>query len=151
VFPDETSSGFLDIYHNGHLYATAHVHDVDCHYHVEDGETPVGIDADFEVAPGDASDVQVANLYGWGCVGLVFGDHMASCPTQPWTSLGTSLTMVWRALCSMEFLQRYLTLKTGVKFGNGDALHRDGEGRVSSNHKNGDILLRKKALLSHFF
>jgi hypothetical protein len=55
--------------------------------------------------------------------------------------------MVWRALCSIEFLQRNLTLKTGVKFGNGDALHRDGEGRVSSTDKHGDVLLRKKALL----
>ena len=33
------------------------------------------------------------------------------------------------------------------EFGNGDALHRDGEGRVSSTDKHGDVLLRKKALL----
>ena len=86
------------------MYATAHVHDVDCHDQAEDGETPVDIDADFEVAPGDASDVQVANLYGWGCVGLVFGDGLVS---------DTALDVVGHpphngvacSHCSIQFLQ----------------------------------------------
>jgi hypothetical protein len=39
-----------------------------------DGHTPVGIDAGFEVAPGDASDVEVVGAHAWGSYALVFGD-----------------------------------------------------------------------------
>jgi hypothetical protein len=38
------------------------------------GRTLVNIDAGFEVAPGDASDVEAANTHTWGSAYLVFGD-----------------------------------------------------------------------------
>ena len=41
---------------------------------IEDGCTPVDIDAGFEVAPGDASDVEVANAHAWGSACLIFSD-----------------------------------------------------------------------------
>ena len=58
----------------GFIYASAHVRDVDGQNHIEDGWMPVGIDAGFEVAPGDASDVEVANAHAWGSDWLIFGD-----------------------------------------------------------------------------
>ena len=60
--------------HKGFIYASAHVRDVDGQTHIRDGKTPVGIDAGFEVAPGDASDVEVANAHAWGRYGLIFSD-----------------------------------------------------------------------------
>jgi len=46
--------------HNGYIYATAHARDVDGRDRVKDGCMPVDIDAGFEVAPGDAGDIEVA-------------------------------------------------------------------------------------------
>ena len=60
--------------HKGFIYASAHVHDVDGQTVILDGDTPVGIDAGFEVAPGDASDVEVANAHAWGSLCLIFRD-----------------------------------------------------------------------------
>ena len=60
--------------HKGFIYASAHVHDVDEQTVILDGCTPVDIDAGFEVAPGDASDVEVANAHAWGSHYLIFSD-----------------------------------------------------------------------------
>jgi hypothetical protein len=60
--------------HKGFIYATAHVHDVDEQTFIQDGRTPVGIDAGFEVAPGDASDIEVANAHAWGSNTLIFSN-----------------------------------------------------------------------------
>ena len=60
--------------HKGFIYASAHVRDVDGQTVIYDGRTPVGIDAGFEVAPGDASDVEVANAHAWGSEYLIFSD-----------------------------------------------------------------------------
>ncbi len=38
------------------------------------GSTFVDIDAGFEVAPGDASDIQVANAHPWGSYFLVLSN-----------------------------------------------------------------------------
>ena len=66
------------------MYASAHVHDVDGQTVIHDGRTPVGIDAGFEVAPGDASDVEVANAHAWGSHRLVFSDGaVAGSALQP--------------------------------------------------------------------
>ena len=46
--------------------------------HLRDGHTPVGIDAGFEVAPGDASDIEVANALAWGSMSLIFSDGTAA-------------------------------------------------------------------------
>ena len=56
------------------MYASAHVHDVDGQTVIKDGFMLVGIDAGFEVAPGDASDVEVANAHAWGSWALIFSD-----------------------------------------------------------------------------
>ena len=60
--------------HKGFIYASAHVHDVDGQTVILDGDTPVDIDAGFEVAPGDASDIEVANAHAWGSGNLIFSD-----------------------------------------------------------------------------
>ena len=60
--------------HEGFTYASAHVRDVDGRDITKDGCTPVDIDAGFEVAPGDASDVEVANAHAWGSHYLIFSD-----------------------------------------------------------------------------
>ena len=60
--------------HNGFVYAVAHAHDVDWRDLMQDGKTFVDIDAGLEVAPGDASDIEVANAHPWGSNGLVFSD-----------------------------------------------------------------------------
>jgi hypothetical protein len=60
--------------HNGYIYAVAHVHDIDSRDIIQDGDTPVDIDAGFEIAPGDASDIQVANAHTWGSRLIVFYD-----------------------------------------------------------------------------
>jgi hypothetical protein len=57
--------------HNAYIYAVAHAHDVDCRDIIRDGSALVDIDAGFEVAPGDASDIEVANAHAWGSRGLI--------------------------------------------------------------------------------
>ena len=69
-------------FHNGFIYASAHVHDVDGQTYIQDGNTPVGIDAGFEVAPGDASDVEVANAHAWGSDSLIFSDGTVAYSAQ---------------------------------------------------------------------
>ena len=63
-------------HHNGYIYAVAHVRSVECREYIldPDGETFVDVDAGFEVAPGDASDIEVANAHPWGSCHLVFSD-----------------------------------------------------------------------------
>jgi hypothetical protein len=60
--------------HNGYIYAVAHAHNVDRRDYILDGQIFVDIDAGFEVAPGDASDIEVANAHPWGSGALVFSD-----------------------------------------------------------------------------
>ena len=60
--------------HKHYIYATAQAHDVDGWNVIEDGDTFVRIDAGFEIAPGDANDVEVANAHAWGSWCLVFSD-----------------------------------------------------------------------------
>ena len=69
--------------HNGYIYAVAHAHDVDCRDDIYDGNTFVDIDAGFEVAPGDASDIEVANAHPWGSSWLVFSDGGAAGTALP--------------------------------------------------------------------
>jgi hypothetical protein len=61
-------------HHKGFIYASAHVHDVDGRTVIYHGYTPIDIDAGFEVAPGDAGDVEVANAHAWGSEKLIFSD-----------------------------------------------------------------------------
>jgi hypothetical protein len=75
--------------HNGFVYAVAHAHDVYCRNYIEDGRTFVDIDAGFEVAPGDASDIEVANAHPWGSSCLVF-------------SHGHAATALWIAQCPSD-------------------------------------------------
>ena len=63
----------LQIKTSGSL-SRAHVRDVDGQTFIKDGCTPVDIDGGFEIAPGDASDVEVSNAHAWGSGCLVFSD-----------------------------------------------------------------------------
>jgi hypothetical protein len=56
------------------MYASAHLHDVESRGIIRDTAFPVSIDADFEVAPGDAGDIAVVNAHPWGSACLVFSD-----------------------------------------------------------------------------
>ena len=70
--------------HNGYIYASALAHEVDGLY--DQGHISfVEIDAGFEVAPGDASDIEVANAHPWGSELLVFSDG-----TRAFTALNPS-------------------------------------------------------------
>ena len=80
--PDPSPSFFPPTQrHNGYIYASAHAHGVN-EERIDDGDTPVDIDAGFEVAPGDASDIQVVNAHPWGCKALLFCDGKAACTTN---------------------------------------------------------------------
>ena len=64
--------------HNDYIYATAHIHDVHGCDLIEHDRTPVVVDPGFEIAPGDASDVEVTNAHAWGSLYLVFSDGQAA-------------------------------------------------------------------------
>ncbi len=72
------------------MYVTAHARDVDCRDYIRDGKTFVDIDAGFEVAPGDASDMEVANAHPWGSDYLLFSDG-AQAGTALWLAFDPSV------------------------------------------------------------
>jgi hypothetical protein len=75
-YPSHPPSPLLQ-HHNGYIYATSHANIVKSIIRVHaSGYVVVG--DGFEVAPGDASDIEVTNAYPWGCLKLFFSDnHMA--------------------------------------------------------------------------
>jgi hypothetical protein len=73
--------------HIGFIYASAHARDVDGRDYIADGPTPVDIPAGFEVAPGDACDIQVANAHPWGSKCLVFSDGQFAVSSMYYPSL----------------------------------------------------------------
>ena len=81
--------------HKGFIYASAHVHDVDGQTIIQDGDTPVDIDAGFEVAPGDASDIEVANAHAWGSRCLTFSDG-----ARAWSALQIAQVPVDKGIAS---------------------------------------------------
>ena len=130
--------------HNGYIYAVAHAHDVGCRDIIYDGSTFVDIDAGFEVAPGDASDIAVANAHAWGSSFLVFSDGAHA---------GTALAIAEdpsRKGMSCYFLNcisgTEFHMKTGLKFTDGKSslLLRDGA-RVAAEYDVRDVLLRRRA------
>ena len=80
--------------HKGFIYASAHVHDVDGQTVIEDGRTPVGIDSGFEIAAGDASDIEVANAHAWGRLSLIFSDGTAAGSALHIAKWGPSHTVI---------------------------------------------------------
>jgi hypothetical protein len=62
--------------YKGYIYATLRAHDVEGSEVWHEKSKPIGIEAGFEVAPGDASDIEVANAHRWGCKRLVFSDGL---------------------------------------------------------------------------
>jgi hypothetical protein len=91
------SPPLLQLY-KGFIYATAHVHDVDGQTEIEDGDTPVVIDAGFEVAPGDASDIEVANAHAWGSYNLIFSDGTQAASEE--NLLVSDLDPSWKGIAS---------------------------------------------------
>jgi hypothetical protein len=131
--------------HNAYIYAVAHAHDVDCRDVIQDGRTFVDIDAGFEVAPGDASDIEVANAHAWGSWLLLFSGgagaftaQRIACdvPEYP-SSKGTSCHVLnWIPAAQSH-------VKTGRKCKPNHFL-RDGA-RVAAEYDNHDVLLRRRA------
>jgi hypothetical protein len=68
--------------YNGFIYASAHARDIDGRIYIADGPTPVDIPAGFEVAPGDASDIEVAGAHPWGSKCLIFSDGGYACSAE---------------------------------------------------------------------
>ena len=127
--------------HNGYIYAVAHVHDVDCRDDIYDGSTLVDIDAGFEVAPGDASDIEVANAHAWGSYYLVFSDGATAA-----TALLIAEYPSRKGMC-VVFLNWIPATKSHMKTGNKritNDLLCDGA-RVATIGDDYDVLLRRRA------
>ena len=104
---------------------------------------PVDIDAGFEVAPGDASDVEVANAHAWGSYCLVYSDGAAAHSARG-IAMIPSVKGIARAISASEILFYNLMMISGVKGGSGH-LTVDSSRRVSAYNDNNDVLLRKRA------
>ena len=66
-------------HHNGYIYVTSHARIVKSNIRDQGNPSAVVISGGFEVAPGDASDIEVTNANPWGGLELYFGDgHYAS-------------------------------------------------------------------------
>jgi hypothetical protein len=96
-------------FHKGYIYATAHGRDVDWSHKLPSflpgGKTLVWIKAGFEVAPGDASDIEFANAHWWGSWCLVFSDSTAAA-TASYIALHPNAKGIF---CSFFDLQQALT------------------------------------------
>ncbi len=106
---------------------------------IYDGRTPVDIDDGFEVAPGDASDVEVANAHTWGSAYLVFADGRHAATSLVITQVPDAMGIAQS--CSSQLSTD--TEKTGKKI-KASNLRRDGA-RVSTRYNYEDVLLRKRA------
>ncbi len=126
--------------HNGYIYAVAHAHGVGCRDVIEEGSPFVDIDAGFEVAPGDASDIAVANAHAWGSVWLVFSDGAIAA-----TALTIAKVPSYKGM-SCCFLNCIPATKFHMKSGkkSWNRLLRDGA-RVAAMTNHDDVLLRRRA------
>jgi hypothetical protein len=122
----------------------------------QDGCTFVDIDAGFEVAPGDASDIEVANAHAWGSWRLVFSDGA-------WASTARSLQPQQRR-CELRAVDddspddkkgtacffpgkvvlKFIMMPGGKSSASSLRLQRDEAGRVKT-WIAADVLLRKRA------
>ncbi len=128
--------------HNAYIYAVAHAHDVDCRDVIKDGSAFVDIDVGFEVAPGDASDIAVANAHAWGSTFLVFSDGAGAA-----TALRIAVYTSYKGM-SCYFLNLIpatkFHMKTGKKLTYNNDLLRDGAS-IAAKYDNNDVLLRRRA------
>jgi hypothetical protein len=125
------------------VYATAHVHDVDCRDLIEDGGTFVDTDAGFEVAPGDTSDIEVANAHAWGSSSLVFSDGAIAATALHIAEYPSAKGMSCYFLNCIPATNSHM--KTGKKMTFPvNHLLRDGV-RVATKAANYDVLLRRRA------
>ncbi len=101
--------------------------------------TRLTFDVDFEVAPGDASDVPVANAHDWGSQCLVFGDgslaNTALRITQALFNKGIACTF------SKTTLFQHPMTFSGGKFGHHNLL-RHAAKSISTPFNIYDVLLR---------
>jgi hypothetical protein len=135
---------FLLQRHKGFIYASAHLHDVDDPLQtfrvIRDGCTPVGIDAGFEVAPGEQSDFEVANAHGWGSLHLVFSDG-----TEAWSALRITLQFPNPKDSRGSGSTNPNPITIMISKRDPDNLKVDSEQRVRSMYDDRDVLLRKRA------
>ena len=128
--------------HNGYIYAVAHAHDVGCRDIIQDGSALVDIDAGLEVAPGDASDIEVANAHAWGSGGLVFSDGAVAGTALFIAQYPSSKGM---SCCFLNCIPATkFHMKSGEKFTDVNYLRRDGA-RVAAEFDDHDVLLRRRA------
>ena len=113
-----------------------------------DGDRPVVVDAGFEVAPGDASDVEVANAHAWGSDCLIFSDGTWA-RTAPWIAQHASYRGIAHHPCSCTEILFYNPVMISGKKNGSHNLQVDEAGRVSvrspSFRSVDDVLLRKRA------
>ncbi len=117
-----------------------------------DGNQLVDLHHDFEVAPGDANDIQVVNAHTWGCDGLVFSDGQVAATSLHIAECGPSVigarASFYHFYNTGTDLHSYVTAIAGKKT---DMLHCGGitrsdcGGKVAAEHSNHDVLLRKRA------
>ena len=128
----------------GFVYASAHVHDVDGQTDIQDGGTPVGIDAGFEVAPGDAGDVEVANAHAWGSVFLLFSDGARASSALDIAWEPSHIGIIYSELFSQPVKSCSLMMISGARW-DSDDLAVDSSRRVSATYDDHDVLLRTRA------
>jgi hypothetical protein len=58
----------------GNLYATLHIHRVDDHTRVQDGDKPLHVPAGWQIADGTADDIRVCEAHPWQSSSLVFAN-----------------------------------------------------------------------------
>ena len=141
--PSSPPPPFLLQLHKGFIYASAHLHDVDAplsNSPIRDGCTPVGIDAGFEVAPGEQSDFEVANAHGWGSLHLVFSDGTAA-----WSALRIALQFPNPKDSRGSGSTNPNPITIIISKRDPDNLKVDSEQRVRSMYDDRDVLLRKRA------
>jgi hypothetical protein len=101
---------------NGYIYVTAHFHDVDGGMLIEDCDDSVSLDAGFEVAPGDDSDVAVSNAHAWGSRWLAFADSPCRSntslqngmhPGDPFKGVFCEICATIKIVWTYHFVNRY--------------------------------------------
>jgi hypothetical protein len=106
-----------------------------------DDHALVDVDAGFEIAPGDARDIEVANAHPWGSYWLVFSDGAISVSALGIDDIPSRQGMLFYLLNWISATKSHM--KTGVKFA-GSFLLRDGA-RVAAKGAWDDVLVRKRA------
>jgi len=133
------------VHHNGYIYATAHAHKVKSRIRVQDNDgvySGVVIGDGFEIAPGDASDIEVTNAYPWQCLELFFSDDQRAN-----TALGlkTKQPLGHPSMCCQMNMRPGVKMLSPKEFDQKVIHFWLEEVYLSNNFNHRDILIRKRA------